>query len=160
MQTEILMRAREAIGDLTPLTTDCGALCAAACCRPDVDGQGGVYLFPGEEEMEEFARWGRVEQTEFAPMLMCDGMCERAFRPFACRIFPLTPVRNDRGEWTVHMDVRARAMCPLARSGVKGLNPDFARAVRRAVRILAENPEGEAFLERWAALEAQYRMPF
>ena len=160
MQREILMRARAAIGDLTPLTTDCGALCAAACCQPDEEGQGGVYLFPGEENLAEFARWGHVEEAAFAPMLMCDGMCDRELRPFACRIFPLTPVRNDRGEWTVRMDVRARAMCPLARSGVKGLNPEFARAVRRAVRILAGDPEGEAFLERWAALEEQYRMPF
>ena len=159
MRTEILQRACEAIGDLTPLTTDCGALCGAACCAPDEDGQGGVYLFPGEEALAEHMDWGTVEQTDFAPMLTCSGMCRREYRPFACRIFPLTPVMGEKG-WTVRMDVRSRAMCPLARSGVRGLNPDFARAVRKAIRIIAEDPEGEAFLEHWAALEEQYRMPF
>ena len=101
--------------------------------------------------------WGRVEPAEFAPMLICDGACEREHRPLACRIFPLTPVKNAEGAWTVRMDARSRAMCPLCRSGVRGLDPEFARAVRRAIRALAADPEGEAFLERWAGLEAQYR---
>lgn len=55
------------------------------------------------------------------------------------------------------MDARARAMCPLVRSGVRGLNPDFVKAVRRAIRLLSEDPEGEAFLVRWQALENEYR---
>lgn len=157
MNAEVLARAYALIGEKTPLMNDCGALCGAACCQPDEDGQGGVYLFPGEENLTQFSRWGHVEETDFAPMLVCDGMCEREHRPFACRIFPLTPARNEKGEWTVRMDARARAMCPLVRSGVRGLNPEFVRAVRRAVRILAQDPEGAVFLERWAALEAQYR---
>ena len=90
-------------------------------------------------------------------MLVCDGPCDRDRRPLACRIFPLTPVKAASGRWTVRMDARARAMCPLVRSGVKGLDPDFARGVVRAMRIIAETPEGEAFLERWAALEQEYR---
>ena len=48
MNSEILDRAYAAIGDLTPMLTDCGALCGAACCQTDEDGQGGVHLFPGE----------------------------------------------------------------------------------------------------------------
>ena len=46
-----VMAAREQLCDLTPLLTDCGALCGAACCHSDADGQGGVYLFPGEETL-------------------------------------------------------------------------------------------------------------
>ena len=46
-----VMAAREQLCDLTPLLTDCGALCDAACCHSDADGQGGVYLFPGEETL-------------------------------------------------------------------------------------------------------------
>ena len=57
------------------------------------------------------------------------------------------------------MDARARAMCPLARSGVRGLDPDFVRAARDALRIIAAVPEGEVFLERWFALEEEYRRP-
>lgn len=155
---ELLLKARALIGALTPLNTDCGMLCGGACCKTDADGKGGVYLFPGESA-EDLA-WGRVVQDDFGSMLLCDGMCDRELRPFACRIFPLTPVQNADGKWTVRLDARARRMCPLYRSGLKGMNPEFVRAAARAVRIIAQAPEGRAFLERWAALEEQYRLPF
>ena len=160
MNKEILERAYAAIGDLTPMLTDCGAMCEAACCEADEDGQGGVYLFPGEQELLGDCEWGTVEQDDFAPILVCEDWCDRDRRPFACRIFPLTPVCNSEGKWTVRMDARARAMCPLVRSGVKGLNPEFARGVVKALRIIAKDPEGEAFLEKWVALEEQYRFVF
>ena len=159
MSPGILLDARRAIGDKTPMLRDCGALCGAACCQADADGQGGVYLFPGEAALLADCGWGRILPDDFAPMLVCDGMCDRAQRPLGCRIFPLTPVRGKDGRWTVRMDVRARAMCPLAASGLAGLDPAFPRAVRDALRIIATDPEGEVFLEKWAALEAEYRKP-
>ena len=55
------------------------------------------------------------------------------------------------------MDARARVMCPLVRSGVKGLNREFALAVRDALRLIASDPEGEKFLQDWQAAEEQYR---
>ena len=103
--------------------------------------------------------WGEVRPDGFAPMLMCAGPCDRAARPLACRIFPLTPVKGENG-WTVRMDARARGLCPLYRHGARGLNPDFARAAVRALRLIASDPEGEEFLNRWAALEKEYRLPF
>ena len=36
-------------------------------------------------------------------------------------------------------------MCPLSRFGTRGLDPDFVRAVRKVVRLIAHDPEGEAF---------------
>ena len=156
---EYLLRAYEAIGEYTPMITDCGALCEAACCDADEDEQGGVYLFPGERELIGDCEWGRILPGTFAPMLTCDEYCDRDKRPLACRIFPLTPVRGKSGKWTVRMDVRARPMCPLVRSGINCLNPDFVRAVRDAIRIIAESVEGEAFLERWVKLEEEYRKP-
>ena len=159
MQPDLLARAYAAIGDATPMLADCGALCGAACCQPDADGQGGVHLFPGEETLLADCPWGRVVPTPFAPMLVCDGICDRSARPLGCRIFPLTPVRGKNGKWTVRMDARARAMCPLAAHGLTGLAPAFPRAVRDALRIVAEDPEGDAFLEKWAALEAEYLRP-
>ena len=159
MNAELLNRAYAALGELTPMLTDCGLLCGAACCHPDADGQGGVHLFPGERALIGDQDWARVLPASFAPMLVCDGMCEREHRPLGCRIFPLTPVRGANGRWTVRMDVRARAMCPLAASGTGGLDPDFVRAVRDALRIVAEDPEGDAFLEKWFALEEEYRKP-
>lgn len=159
MNAGVIERAYEAIGELTPMLNDCGLRCGAACCQPDEDGQGGVYLFPGEEVTLGAPEWGRLEADDFGPMLICEGMCRREKRPLGCRIFPLTPVRGENGKWTVRMDVRARAMCPLTRSGIRGLNPDFVKAVRRAVRIVASDAAGEAFLERWLELEEACRAP-
>ncbi len=160
MDRETILRAYAAIGDRTPMLTDCGALCGAACCRPDEDGQGGVHLFPGERALLKDADWvGSILSGAFAPVMTCEGTCDRDARPLGCRIFPLTPVRGANGKWTARMDVRARAMCPLARHGLKGLDPAFVKAARDALRIVAGDPEGDAFLEKWAALEEEYRKP-
>ena len=150
-----------AIGECTPMKTDCGALCAAACCRPDDDGQGGVALLPSEAELLEDISWGTIERDEAmdAPMLVCAGPCDREKRPFLCRVFPLCPVIGREGKWTVRMDARARAVCPLTGSGLRALDPEFVRGAAKAARLLAENPEGEAFLKRWASIEAEFRKP-
>ncbi len=150
MDRQRIEAARRMIGDLTPLPHDCGELCGAACCRPDEDGDGGMYLFPGEAWAE------RTLDGDFAPIAVCEGRCERESRPLACRIFPLTPVLTD-GVWKVRMDARARAMCPLAPSGAKGLQKAFARAVVKAIRLIAEDPEGDAFLRAWQAREEEFR---
>jgi hypothetical protein len=149
MEAAVLKAYRE-IGGRTPLLTDFGALCGASCCHADVDGQGGVYLFPGEEALLP------GEHDGFAPLHTCNGTCDREKRPLGCRIFPLTPYKRGAG-WTVRIDRRARAMCPLAESGLKGLDPAFVRAAVRAIRAIAEDPEGEAFLQRWQALEDAFR---
>jgi hypothetical protein len=57
------------------------------------------------------------------------------------------------------MDARARTMCPLAAHGLSGLDPAFPRAVREALRIVGNDPEGDSFLEKWHALEVEYRKP-
>ena len=161
MKRELFLRAYAAIGDFTPLKTDCGATCAAACCETDGDGQGGVCLLPGEAEVLGAPGWGEIvhDAQMDAPMLMCRDFCERDRRPFLCRIFPLCPVVGKSGRWTVRMDARARAVCPLSRAGLNGLDPEFARGCAEAVRILAEDSECEAFLQGWAALEAEFRRP-
>lgn len=150
MDKKTIAAALNLIKDLTPLSQDCGKLCGGACCRPDENGAGGMYLFPGE-------RWdGPILPGDIAPIAVCDGHCDRARRPLACRIFPLTPVLSG-GIWTLRMDARARAMCPLASSGVKGVQRPFARAVIRAIRLIASDPEGDAFLRKWQAREDAFR---
>jgi len=161
MDMDLIRRAYAAIGDKTPMTTDCGALCSAACCSVDADGQGGVCLLEPEKENLQGVSWGRIdfEPVMNAPMLMCTGMCRRELRPFLCRIFPLSPVLGRGGKWTVRMDARSRAVCPLSRAGLNGLDPDFVRGCARAVRIIAEDSQGEAFLRRWAEIEGEFRKP-
>ena len=120
---ETLKKARELLADVTPLKTDCGKVCGARCCRPLETEETGMLLFPGEEEL-----------------------CERNDRPLACRIFPLLPViRND--EVKVAADQRARAVCPLLRQGIRGMDPVFADAVREAGRLLAGDPVQRKFME-------------
>ena len=158
MDRDILERAYAAIGALTPMRTDCGTLCGAACCGTGPDGQGGVHLFPGEEALLQGQDWvTEIAPDALAPIMLCAGRCDRERRPLGCRIFPLTPVRGRSGKWTVRLDARARAMCPLLASGIGGLDPDFVKAVRAALRIVAETPDGDAFLEKWHALEDAYR---
>ena len=161
MQLDTILRAYAAIGERTPLCSDCGALCGAACCESDGDGQGGVDLLPGEKELIGSAEWTEISHDPRmdAEMIVCKAMCAREKRPFLCRIFPLCPVIGKDGRWTVRMDARARAMCPLTRGGVRGLDPEFVRGCVRAVRILAEEPDGADFLARWAAIEEEFRRP-
>ena len=161
MQKETILAAYAAIGDATPLKTNCGLLCDAACCFADEDGQGGVTLLPGEKELMGEIEWGALapDPQMNLPFLTCHGPCDRERRPFFCRIFPLCPVIGKSGKWTVRMDARARAVCPLTRGGLNGLDPDFLRGVRNAVQILAADPEGEAVLTKWAELENEFRKP-
>lgn len=159
MNPDILRRARALLEDVTPLRTDCGLLCAHACCLPDEDGQGGVYLFPGEKPLT--GDWGEIVPEEILPgvpadMLICRGACDRRLRPLACRIFPLTPIRKKDGSWAVRMDRRAFAMCPLAPHGAGGLSPQFVAAAREAVELIASDAEGQRFLDAWRKLEKQF----
>ena len=160
MTTDELRAVYAAIGETTPLREDCGCLCGAACCKADADNQGGVCLLPGEEMLLRDADWGEIthEQMMDRPMLICHDTCDRERRPFLCRVFPLCPVKNDKG-WTARMDARARTVCPLSRGGIRGLDPAFTRSCVRAIRLIAQDPEGEAFLTRWSRIEAAFREP-
>ena len=160
MEKNLILRAWSEIGGATPMNTDCGQICGAACCRPDDDGKGGVCLLPDENRLIGDPEWAETDFDEAmnAPMIVCNGMCDRARRPFLCRIFPLCPVYGKNG-WTVRMDARARAVCPLCGGGLRALDPEFVRKCARAVRLIADDPDGEAFLRKWTSIEAKVREP-
>ncbi|MBO4298781.1 MAG: hypothetical protein J5998_08265 [Clostridia bacterium] len=157
MDRRILEQARAMLENITPMNRDCGRICGAACCQPDEDGRGGVFLFPGEEELVG-GEWATVTRLENGPglMLACDGTCERAKRPLGCMIFPLTPEIDGEGRVSMRFDVRARPLCPLLRNGLMGLRADFRKTAEQAMRLIASDPEGLAFLREWEALERQY----
>lgn len=162
MNYKLLDEAKELIGDNTPLSTDCGALCNAACCNGGSE-DAGVWLLPGETPEE--CTWGKVSESRLPvagtaiPLLMCENGCIRKARPFMCRIFPLTPFYSKKREvWDVRMDRRAAPMCPLFRCGAKGLSPAFTESARAAIRLLASDPEWEEVLKTLAAEEAVYHM--
>ena len=162
---EAVMRARELLQTLTPLRRDCGGVCGAACCAPDEDGQGGMLLFPGEEALYQPLPAGfslRQDDGVLPGMLLltCGGVCDRALRPLACRMFPLTPVLSVRDGRERQMETKLLvrddivvfsagnqiyAECPLCEGGVRGMDATFAQAVLQSARILNECPEHQAY---------------
>lgn len=137
----LVERARELIGELTPLKGhDCGQLCGAACCRGDE--RTGMLLFPGEETSL------RVIEENGMRLAVCDGSCERAKRPLACMIFPLFPTVDERGRVFVEVDKRACGLCPIAAHSEEVIfDRAFCRAVEKAGKLLATNEECLEFMQ-------------
>ena len=105
-----------------------------------------MLLFPGEDALYRDREGWTIRQTPAGPMVICPGTCSREERPLACRLFPLLPVIRG-GTVKAAVDQRAYAVCPLARQGIRALDPEFAEAVREAGRMLAEDGEQYRFLE-------------
>ena len=143
---ELLKKARDLLEELTPLKTDCGKVCGARCCRSLEGEETGMLLFPGEEEYYlEDPAW-KLRETKSGILEVCPGRCDRKERPLACRIVPQLPVIRE-GAVKVAADERARAVCPLLRQGLRGMDPAFKDAVREAGKALAGDPEQREFLE-------------
>ena len=143
---DALKKARQITADVTPLKTDCGKVCGARCCRSMEGEETGMLLFPGEEAFYRDKPGWEIRQAEAGPLVICPGSCDRKERPLACRIFPLLPVLRE-GCVKVAADQRARAVCPLLRQGIRGMDPAFVSAVREAGKALAGDPRTRAFLE-------------
>jgi len=144
----VLRTAREKLKSVTPLKKDCGRVCGAACCRSSEGEETGMLLFPGEEALYSEKDGWTIRETAAGPMVICPGKCKRDERPLACRIFPLLPVTGEDGEIRVAVDLRAKAVCPLARQGRNAMDPAFIEAVREAGRLLAGEAEQAVFLRR------------
>lgn len=126
---------------VSPLDTDCGLLCDAACC---MDGSGedtGIFLLPGEEAIhnkEDWAIWEEDDAAEYNYpdswdrlfFVKCKGPkgCNRTLRPIQCRSFPLLPHIKPDGELIlVYNDVDLPYGCPLIDDEIP-LNDDFVQA--------------------------------
>ena len=139
--------AREKLNHLTPLKRDCGRICGARCCSPLEGEETGMLLFPGEEAVYAGKAGWEIRQTARGAMLICPGKCSREERPLSCRLFPLLPLIGDDGKIRVVTDLRARAVCPLARQGKSAMDPAFIEAVQEAGEILAQRDEQAVFLD-------------
>jgi len=143
--SDVLARARDVLEEVTPLTTDCGEVCGGRCCHATANSIG-MLLFPGEEALSE-AQGFRIHSAEGGSLLTCDGRCDRATRPLACRMFPLFPLVTAEGRVRAVYDPRGLRLCPLvSQCAHVPLRRDFVRAVRRAGRILMSDPACAAFL--------------
>ena len=141
---DAVARARALLETVTPLDSDCGRVCDGRCCHATEEHEG-MLLFPGET-----ADGFSVKTTAAGDRLcVCDGTCDRALRPLACRMFPLFPAVGEDGRVRAVYDVRAFGVCPLVHQCAHvPLRRDFVRAVRRAGRILMSDPACAAFLRR------------
>ena len=139
--------AREILNQVTPLKRDCGRVCGARCCRSMEGEETGMLLFPGEAEAYAGKSGWEIRKTARGDLLLCSGTCDREERPLSCRLFPLLPLIGDDGRIRVVTDLRARAVCPLARQGKNSMDPAFTEAVRRAGEILAAKEEQAVFLD-------------
>ena len=140
--------AREKLKNVTPLKRDCGRVCGARCCRPLGGEETGMMLFPGEAEAYAGKEGWTIRHTERGEMAVCPGTCDRDERPLSCRLFPLLPLPGNGGSVRVATDLRAQAVCPLARQGKSALDPAFIDAVREAGEILLRREEQAVFLGR------------
>lgn len=144
---------------ITPLKKDCGMLCGGRCCKDDGTGESGMYLFPGEKEVYKLLSpdWLKVEKSEFTytsdgkehnvPIAICSGTCDRFERPLACRIFPLTPHPDGKGNIEIIVDPRAKKLCPLARNfELSDFESEFVDNVGKAFRLLMKNRHVRDFM--------------
>lgn len=147
---ETILAARELLEHLTPLKTDCGRLCQGACCQGDETT--GMLLFPGEKAFYDGCTFARIIPAGFmlggqeAKLFVCDGACDRANRPLACRLFPLFLKFKEEGVTKLRMDMRAKAVCPLTDYGIKALDLDFKHAARKAYDLLLEEESCAQYL--------------
>ena len=116
-----------------------------------------MLLFPGEEELYAGKDGWTIRETAAGPMVICPGECDRDERPLACRMFPLLPVPDRDGKVRALVDLRARAVCPLARQGIEAMDPAFIGAVKEAGECLMADAEQAAFLEALAGEQEELR---
>ncbi len=133
-------KAKNIIGDKTPLKKDCGMLCGSACCRGDESR--GMLLFPFEKTSLT------VTEKDGIRLAVCDGKCDRGERPLACMIFPFFPYITEEGRVRVVADIRGFGVCPIVRnSGNVKLDRGFLMRVKKVGRLLKENEQCRRFLD-------------
>ncbi|MCH5185788.1 MAG: hypothetical protein J1F64_06655, partial [Oscillospiraceae bacterium] len=123
----------------------------------------------GEECVFECLRpeWAELKNSDFAyeyngkrkklKLCTCKGVCDRYQRPLACRIFPLSPYINDRGELRITVDPRAKAVCRLSRAyDTEDFNRKFVDNVRKTFVILCKNKEIYEFMKEYSSYLETY----
>ena len=135
----IYKRAYKLLNNITPLHFDCGELCNNKCCK---DGYEGMYLFPYEEQYLSGKTENQIVNTNSnLNLLLCNGECNRKYRPLACRIFPYFPYLDTNGILEVKFDLRAKSICPLQFTDILQIviNKRFIKRIERVFRKLIKH---------------------
>ncbi len=144
---------------VSPLASDCGVLCGAACCTCEEDGEEdfelGIYLLPGEEKLftgeETWLSWSAENAADYDfpdswtgkvyfVHCTCAPHCPRTQRPLQCRFFPLTPHLYEDGRLVLILSpLELPYRCPLIERRMT-LTPSFIRASYTVWRRLLQDP--------------------
>lgn len=142
---------------VSPLDTDCGKLCGAACCTSAYEHgeEMGIFLLPGEEQLhspqDDWLDWSEESAEELGfPESWTDPVCfvhcktppvcPREKRPLQCRTFPLAPHLDAEGTLTlVYNDMDLPYRCPLIEEQMP-LNDDFVQATQTVWAHLIRDP--------------------
>lgn len=139
------------LDQVSPIDTDCGILCGAACCSCEdsstnedgTDYDMGIYLLPGEEKVftkkEDWLKWSveTAEDFDFPDswfgnvyFVRCKTPphCPREMRPMQCRTFPLSPYLTEDGILQlIYSPAALPYACPLIESKII-LGENFIKA--------------------------------
>lgn len=148
---------------VSPIDTDCGLLCNAACCTCGGDSENsegldfdlGIYLLPGEEKLftmkEDWLKWSieYAEDYDFPDswfgkvyFVRCKTPphCPRTMRPLQCRFFPLSPHITKEGELRLILSpVDLPYSCPVIKNNLT-LEDKFIRANYTVWKRLIKDP--------------------
>lgn len=151
------------LNKVSPLPTDCGQLCSAACCSCGGDGatedsldfELGIYLLPGEEKIftmkEDWLKWSieYAEDFEFPAswfgkiyFVRCKTPphCPREMRPLQCRIYPLSPYLTEKDELRMILSTAdVPYQCPLIEDKMP-LQESFVKATHTVWKHLIRDP--------------------
>lgn len=151
----LYQKAYAALATVTPIPADCGELCGAKCCRGGEND--GMILFPGEAEFLGISAQTRKMGEAEVGFFVCDGKCNRARRPIACRMFPFAPYYKD-GKLSVIADPRAKYLCPLLEEDAMAfVQAEFLAAIKAAFTILLEQAEIKTMLIAFSKMLDEYK---
>lgn len=150
-ESDPLNKLYELLEDVTPLSSDCGALCGGACCKGG--GGDGMLLFPGEKEY--FAGkdgFSLIRDERYGcDAVVCSGSCNRSERPLSCRIYPYFFYVSQSGAVTVEKDLRALGLCPLTEQKYQ-INKQFLRRMRMCAKLIENDRVLYGFVRRISVL--------
>lgn len=164
---KIYSQAYKMLENLTAVPVDCGMLCDKACCKDnfssDSSDEAGMYLYYGEEIMLRKRNDFQIVYSDFnygneyAKIAICQGTCNRHFRPLSCRIFPLIPYMKENSPLTIITDPRAKSMCPLAKVFTPNdFDIKFYETVFYIFKFLSKEPHIKEFIIEQSYLLDEY----
>jgi hypothetical protein len=144
----------------TPLKFDCGILCNKRCCLGD--NNAGMHLYPGEEAvLQESQIFLKIRKENFNNIeiffAVCNGKCDRRFRPLSCRIYPFISHINHVGQISIIDDPRAKYTCPLLLDmNELQIDKRYVRKVTKVFQLLAQDAEIRTYINTLSGVLNDY----